>query len=107
MPLKISAFPKCYLEDISNGKMSLFEWIEMAKSLDADGLELGNGRVLYADVRNRLDRRLVRIGSVDRRKRQLRERRDLHFDHRRPGLLVQPTQALSALIYVHRHLNVI
>jgi sugar phosphate isomerase/epimerase len=40
MPLKISAFPKCYLEDIANGKMSLFEWIEMAKSLDADGLEL-------------------------------------------------------------------
>src|SRR3954452_21464197 len=40
MPLKISAFPKCYLEDIANGKMSLFDWIEMAKSLDADGLEL-------------------------------------------------------------------
>ena len=40
MPLKISAFPKCYLEDIANGKMSLFEWIEMARDLDADGLEL-------------------------------------------------------------------
>jgi sugar phosphate isomerase/epimerase len=40
MPLKISAFPKCYLEDIANGKMSLFEWIEMARNLDADGLEL-------------------------------------------------------------------
>jgi sugar phosphate isomerase/epimerase len=40
MPLKISAFPKCYLEDIANGKMSLLEWIEMAKNLDADGLEL-------------------------------------------------------------------
>lgn len=40
MPLKISAFPKCYLEDIANGKMSLFEWIDMAKNLDADGLEL-------------------------------------------------------------------
>jgi sugar phosphate isomerase/epimerase len=40
MPLKISAFPKCYLEDIANGKMSLFDWIEMAKGLDADGLEL-------------------------------------------------------------------
>ncbi len=43
MPLKISAFPKCYLEDISNGKMSLFEWIEMAKKLDADGLEMYSG----------------------------------------------------------------
>jgi len=40
MPLKVSAFPKCYLEDIATGKMSLFDWIEMAKSLDADGLEL-------------------------------------------------------------------
>jgi sugar phosphate isomerase/epimerase len=40
MPLKISAFPKCYLEDIATGKMSLFDWIEMAKTLDADGLEL-------------------------------------------------------------------
>src|SRR4051812_2509428 len=43
MPLKISAFPKCYLETISNGEMSVFEWIEMAKSLDADGLEMYYG----------------------------------------------------------------
>ncbi|MBV8811004.1 MAG: sugar phosphate isomerase/epimerase [Acidobacteriaceae bacterium] len=40
MPLKISAFPKCYLEQISKGEMSVFEWIEMAKQLDADGLEM-------------------------------------------------------------------
>src|SRR5579875_2268996 len=43
MPLKISAFPKCYLETISNGQMSVFEWIEMAKQLDADGLEMYEG----------------------------------------------------------------
>jgi sugar phosphate isomerase/epimerase len=43
MPLKISAFPKCYLEDISNRKMSVFDWISMAKSLDADGLEMYSG----------------------------------------------------------------
>ena len=43
MPLKISAFPKCYLEQISTGKMSVFEWIEMAKQLDADGLEMYEG----------------------------------------------------------------
>ena len=43
MPLKISAFPKCYLETISNGQMPLFEWIEMAKQLDADGLEMYSG----------------------------------------------------------------
>ncbi len=43
MPLKISAFPKCYLGDILNGKMSVFDWIEMAKQLDADGLEMYSG----------------------------------------------------------------
>jgi sugar phosphate isomerase/epimerase len=43
MPLKISAFPKCYLETIANGQMSVFEWIEMAKQLDADGLEMYSG----------------------------------------------------------------
>lgn len=40
MPLKISAFPKCYLEEIARGSMSLFDWITQAKLLDADGLEL-------------------------------------------------------------------
>jgi len=43
MPLKISAFPKCYLEEISEGRMSVFDWIEMAKGLDADGLEMYEG----------------------------------------------------------------
>jgi len=43
MPLRISAFPKCYLEQIAKGEMSVFEWIEMAKALDADGLEMYEG----------------------------------------------------------------
>lgn len=43
MPLKISAFPKCYLTEISEGRMSVFDWIGMAKSLDADGLEMYEG----------------------------------------------------------------
>jgi len=43
MPLKISAFPKCYIEQIANGSMSLFDWIETAKHLDADGLEMYDG----------------------------------------------------------------
>jgi sugar phosphate isomerase/epimerase len=43
MPLKISAFPKCYLEEISTGRMSVFEWIAMARGLDADGLEMYEG----------------------------------------------------------------
>ncbi len=41
---KLSAFPKCYLDKISHERaMSVFDWIEMAKSLDADGLEMYEG----------------------------------------------------------------
>jgi sugar phosphate isomerase/epimerase len=44
MPLKLSAFPKCYLDQIAGERsMSVFDWIEMAKSLDADGLEMYEG----------------------------------------------------------------
>jgi sugar phosphate isomerase/epimerase len=50
MALKISAFPKCYLETIANGRMSVFEWIEMAKELDADGLEMYSG--FFASTEN-------------------------------------------------------
>jgi sugar phosphate isomerase/epimerase len=38
--MKIAAFPKCYLDDIAAGKLSLFEWIDMARSLGAEGLEM-------------------------------------------------------------------
>jgi sugar phosphate isomerase/epimerase len=41
--MKISAFPKCYIDEIVTGKMSLFQWIELAKQLDAEGLELYEG----------------------------------------------------------------
>ena len=41
--MKISAFPKCYLDDISVQRtMSVFDWIEMAKSLGAEGLEMAH-----------------------------------------------------------------
>lgn len=41
---RLSAFPKCYLEDIAGARtMSVFDWIEMAKELDADGLEMYDG----------------------------------------------------------------
>src|SRR5829696_3226178 len=44
MPLKISAFPKCYLDQIAGARtMTVFEWIEMARGLDADGLEMYDG----------------------------------------------------------------
>lgn len=44
MPLKLSAFPKCYLDQIAGERsMSVFEWIEMARMLDADGVEMYDG----------------------------------------------------------------
>lgn len=44
MPLRLSAFPKCYLDAIAGDRtMSVFDWIHMARSLDADGLEMYDG----------------------------------------------------------------
>lgn len=44
MPLKLSAFPKCYIDRIAGDRtMTVFEWIDMARSLDADGLEMYDG----------------------------------------------------------------
>jgi len=44
MSVRLSAFPKCYLEQIAGSRtMTVFEWIEMARSLDADGLEMYEG----------------------------------------------------------------
>ncbi|MCI0699518.1 MAG: sugar phosphate isomerase/epimerase [Planctomycetia bacterium] len=44
MPLRISAFPKCFLDRIAGERsMSVFEWIELSRSLDCDGLEMYEG----------------------------------------------------------------
>jgi sugar phosphate isomerase/epimerase len=44
MSLQISAFPKCYIDRIAGERsMSVFDWIEMARGLDADGLEMYEG----------------------------------------------------------------
>lgn len=59
MPLKISAFPKCYIETIAHGEMSVFDWIEMAKQLDADGLEMYSG--FFASLE---DSYLDRVGEA-------------------------------------------
>jgi sugar phosphate isomerase/epimerase len=40
MQPRISAFPKCYIDDIANGAMDLFEWIRDSEGLGAAGLEL-------------------------------------------------------------------
>ncbi len=44
MPPRISAFPKCYLDQIAGTRtMSVFDWIEAARALDAEGLEMYDG----------------------------------------------------------------
>ena len=44
MPLQLSAFPKCFLDDIAGTRtMTVFDWIHMARDLDADGLEMYEG----------------------------------------------------------------
>lgn len=41
--VRISAFPKCWLEDICSGKMPLQEWIALSRQLECEGLELYTG----------------------------------------------------------------
>lgn len=43
MSVRLSAFPKCWLDEIASRRMSIFEWIETARALDADGLEMYEG----------------------------------------------------------------
>ena len=60
MPLKISAFPKCYLDRIAGDRsMSVFDWIETARSLDADGLEMYEGFFTSLD-----DAHIDRVGGA-------------------------------------------
>ncbi len=41
---RIAAFPKCYLDAICvHRTMTVFDWIQMARSLDAEGLEMYEG----------------------------------------------------------------
>jgi sugar phosphate isomerase/epimerase len=41
---KLSVFPKCYMDDLCVTRtMSLFEWIDLAATLDVDGLEMYPG----------------------------------------------------------------
>src|SRR5205809_117163 len=50
MPPKLSAFPKCYLDKIAGERsMSVFDWVEMARQLNADGLEMYEGFLTSLD----------------------------------------------------------
>lgn len=48
--MKIAAFPKCYLDDIAQHRtMTVFEWIEMSRALEAEGLEMYEGFFISLD----------------------------------------------------------
>ncbi len=42
--MRIAAFPKCYIDDIAGRRtMTVFQWIDMARELGAEGLEMYDG----------------------------------------------------------------
>lgn len=48
--VRLSAFPKCYLDAISHEKsMSVEQWIEEARGLDCDGLEMYEGFIWHPE----------------------------------------------------------
>ena len=65
--VKLAAFPKCFMDALCvDRSMTIFEWIEMASTLDVDGLEFDSGFVESLDeptlekVRRRCERRSSR-----------------------------------------------
>ena len=65
MGLRLAAFPKCYIDQIAGDRtMSVFDWIEMARALDADGLEMYDGFFTSLD-----DDYIDRVGRGDPRRR--------------------------------------
>ena len=59
--ISIAAFPKCYLEDITEGKMDVFDWVDMSVQLECEGLELYSGflksieKQYLSRLRNRIE----------------------------------------------------
>jgi sugar phosphate isomerase/epimerase len=84
--VRIAAFPKCYMDELCVTRtLSLFQWIEMASSLDVDGLELYPGfftsfeSAYLSDLRNALKRHQLLMpmlcASPDFTRPSLEERR--------------------------------
>src|SRR3954447_1670573 len=49
---RLAAFPKGFLQALAEGRMSVFEWIELAGGLDVDGVELYPGFLEAFDSRH-------------------------------------------------------
>jgi sugar phosphate isomerase/epimerase len=62
---KLAAFPKCYMDQLCvDHTMTIFQWIDMASTLDVDGLEFYSG---FVDSLSRED--LIKV------KRSLQEKK--------------------------------
>ena len=49
---KLAAFPKAYMDQLCvDGSMTIRQWIELAATLDVDGLEFYTGFLELADPR--------------------------------------------------------
>jgi sugar phosphate isomerase/epimerase len=63
--VRLSAFPKCYLDQISHEKsMSVEQWIDQARGLDCDGLEMYEGFLWYPEDDSYIDRISDRIAQA-------------------------------------------
>lgn len=60
--ISIAAFPKCYIEDIVEGRMDVLDWIDMSVQLECDGLEMYSGFLKSLEPRY-LTKVLSRIAS--------------------------------------------
>lgn len=60
--IKISGFPRCWIEEISNGEISFFDWLDLSAELECEGLEIywsfcaSHKSAYLADVRRRIER---------------------------------------------------
>ncbi len=68
--VSIAALPKCYLEDITEGRMSLEKWIDLSVQLECDGLELYSGFLksheptYLRQIRQRIEARGMRAAMM-------------------------------------------
>ncbi|MBN1992105.1 MAG: sugar phosphate isomerase/epimerase [Anaerolineae bacterium] len=101
--MKIAAFPKCYLDEIAHHRtMTVFEWIEMARQLDADGLEMYEGFLLSLD-----DAYLNRVGEAIRQAGFAMPMMccSPDFTNPNPGARKQALAREAEMIRVTRHLG--
>lgn len=51
MKVHLAAFPKCFMDELCiKRSMTIFEWIDMARTLDIEGIELYNGFLESFDI---------------------------------------------------------